>query len=327
MILFKGRSSLKQYNTIKPMKRGYKLWEMADMDGYLYKFKVYQGKCENKSIQNSLKFIGLGDRIICQMTVSLHYKHYEVYADNFFTSVPLMEYLSSNKVLCCGTIRTNKKCVPKILAKDQDLERGAFDYRVSKNDIVIYKWKDNKLVHIISNFDGTEPSNVQRKNKDDSVQSIPYPEAVSDYDIYMGGVDKADMLCSLYGISRKSKKWWHRIFFDLVDRSICNAYVVYNKLEMEGCKLLSFRRSVAQSLITIGKPPQVGPPISTPCNQATAKKRRKSNFSVPASIPTENVGIHWVVYDKKRGRCEVCSRKKIEARPYFKCSACIGIYV
>ena len=115
-----------------------------------------------------------------------------------------MEYLSSNKVLCYGTIRTSKKCIPKNLAKDHDLERGAFDLGVSKNDIVIYKWKDNKLVHIISNFHGTGTSNVQRKNKDGSVQSMPCPEALSDYNINMREVDMADMLCSLYFISRKS---------------------------------------------------------------------------------------------------------------------------
>ena len=88
----------------------------------------------------------------------------------------------------------------KNLVKDHDLERGAFDYHVSKNDIVIYKWKDNKPVHIISNFHDTESSNVQRKNKDGSVQSTPSPEAVSDYNIYMGGVHKDGIFCSLYGI-------------------------------------------------------------------------------------------------------------------------------
>ena len=126
-----------------------------------------------------------------------------------------MEYLLSNNVLCCGTIHTNKKYISKNLAKDQDLEREVFDYRVSKNDIVIYKWKDNKPVHIISNFHSKEPSNVQCKNKDGSVLFIPCPEAVSDYNIYMGGVDKVDMLCSLYCFSQKSKKWWHRIVFGL----------------------------------------------------------------------------------------------------------------
>ena len=99
MILFKERSSFKQYNPMKPIKRGQKLSEMTDMDGYLYKIEVCQGKCENKSIQNLPKFIGLGARIICQMTASLHKKYHEVYAANFFTYVPLMVCLSSNKLL------------------------------------------------------------------------------------------------------------------------------------------------------------------------------------------------------------------------------------
>ena len=60
---------------------------------------------------------------------------------------------------------------------------------------------------------------------------------------------------------------------------------------MEICNSLSLRGSVKQSLIILGKPPQVSRPISTTCNQVTAKKQRKSNFSVPASIFTENVGI------------------------------------
>ena len=116
-----------------------------------------------------------------------------------------MEYLSSNKFLCCGTICTSKKCIPKNLAKYLDLERGAFDLGVSKNNIVIYKWKVNKPAHIISNFHGTGTSNVQRKSKDGSVQSMPCQEALSDYNINIGEVDMADMLCSLYCISRKSR--------------------------------------------------------------------------------------------------------------------------
>ena len=38
MILFKGRSPLKQHNPMKPIKSENKVWSMADMDGYLYKF-------------------------------------------------------------------------------------------------------------------------------------------------------------------------------------------------------------------------------------------------------------------------------------------------
>ena len=58
MILFKGRSSLKQYNPMKPIKRGYKLWVRADMDGYISKFDIYQGRntCQ-KIIISQLVFV------------------------------------------------------------------------------------------------------------------------------------------------------------------------------------------------------------------------------------------------------------------------------
>jgi len=46
MIAFKGRSSMKQYNPLKPIKRGYKLWAIADQEGYVLQFELYQGKAE-----------------------------------------------------------------------------------------------------------------------------------------------------------------------------------------------------------------------------------------------------------------------------------------
>ena len=47
MIRFKGRSSLKQYNPMKPIKRGYKIWCLADNDGYIYKFDIYTVKSQD----------------------------------------------------------------------------------------------------------------------------------------------------------------------------------------------------------------------------------------------------------------------------------------
>ena len=117
MILFKGRSSLKQYNPMKPIKRGYKVWSMADMDGYLYKFEIYQGKNQEQNTEDAPNYFGLGDKVVYKMTKNLAEKYHEVYVDNFFTSVPLMEYLFSHQTLCCGTLRTNKKHYQKICLK------------------------------------------------------------------------------------------------------------------------------------------------------------------------------------------------------------------
>lgn len=44
MIPFKGRSTLKQYMPMKPIKRGYKVWCIADhRTGYIYGFDIYTG--------------------------------------------------------------------------------------------------------------------------------------------------------------------------------------------------------------------------------------------------------------------------------------------
>ena len=45
MVPFKCRSSMKQYLPLKPVKRGFKIWVLADAHtGYISRFDVYQGK-------------------------------------------------------------------------------------------------------------------------------------------------------------------------------------------------------------------------------------------------------------------------------------------
>ena len=48
MIKFQGRSSLKQYMPQKPIKRGIKVWVLADSrNGYFSRLEIYTGKKEN----------------------------------------------------------------------------------------------------------------------------------------------------------------------------------------------------------------------------------------------------------------------------------------
>ena len=48
IIRFKGRTSLKQHDPMKPIRREYKLWCVVDNDVYVYKFEVYAGKIFRK---------------------------------------------------------------------------------------------------------------------------------------------------------------------------------------------------------------------------------------------------------------------------------------
>jgi hypothetical protein len=51
MVPFKGRSSIKQYLPMKHVKRGYKIWCLADSKtGFINHFEVYAGKKDTRFI-------------------------------------------------------------------------------------------------------------------------------------------------------------------------------------------------------------------------------------------------------------------------------------
>ena len=122
MILFKGQSSMKQYNPKKTIKRGYKLWMIANTDGYINKFDVYQGKFDQ--VREDIKSFGLGKGVVLSMVDHLHNKNHEVYLDNYFTSIPLLEHLKNVGVHACGTIKANRKFLPTRLKQDKFMQRG-----------------------------------------------------------------------------------------------------------------------------------------------------------------------------------------------------------
>lgn len=142
------------------------------------------------------------------------------------------------------------------MIEDKNLKSGDFDYRFSSMGIGFFKWKDNKVVHLASNFHGNENTVVKRKQKDGTSLNIPCPSIVEDYNKHMGGVDHADQLRSANGLCRRSKKWWHKIFFGLLDITFVNAYVVYCNL-FEKVALLEFRRAIALGLMTKNRQPTV----------------------------------------------------------------------
>ena len=53
MIPFKGRSTSKQYMPLKPVRRGIKMWALADsLNGFVSEFEVYTGKKTNAVEKN-----------------------------------------------------------------------------------------------------------------------------------------------------------------------------------------------------------------------------------------------------------------------------------
>ncbi|CAK1591024.1 unnamed protein product [Parnassius mnemosyne] len=234
----------------------------------------------------------------------------------------------NDKILACGTVNVTRKHLPT-LKEDTKLERGEHDYRVSDTNVTVMKWKDKRVVHLLSNYhDPQNVSTVIRKERNGDSNQIACPEVVKDYNANMNFVDKFDQLKSCYAIERKSRKWWHRIFFHFLDCALVNSFVIYKnlqKLDHMGLSRLTmkeFRRSVYQSILApafVNKR-SYGSNISSPAHSPIPVLIKRHKSTVPQEIHLES-SRHQPQQGTSR-RCCKCSIKSQPVRTVWECSMC-----
>lgn len=117
----------------------------------------------------------------------------------------------------------------------------------------------------------------------------------------MGGVDLLDSFLGRYHITIKSRKWYIRIFFHLLDLAVINAWIVYknNAINDKVAKkdimnLGMFRNELAYVLCNKGIENKRGRPSNSSLEQELqAKKKRAQSKPIPSNdIRMDGVG-HW----------------------------------
>lgn len=300
MTKFKGRSSLKQYMPLKPVKRGIKTWQRCDpCSGYTYDLNIYSGK---EAINTAST---LGERVVNKLVDTTRTKDVTFCFDRFFTSVSLLENL---KYPAVGTVQTNRKFLPKFEDDNQKpikLNPGDSCLRVSNTGLLFTQWKDTKDVFILSNCHDPELGTVQKKTKTGEIIVRPCPRAIIDYRRIMGGVDRADQMSMYYEPDRKSTKWWIKIFYRLFMLSVTNSWVIYCDNRGKKIPYHNFVVEIAEQLvqhgIRISKPPE--------SDEEPPNKKKKTSQ-------------HFIKLGRTRRRCNYCSKIGIEKRTKYLCDAC-----
>ena len=107
MIPYYGRHFAKQFIRGKPIRFGYKNWALCSSKGDMYSFYVYVGKTD----QAGRSELGAGGDVVMNLLSRANVPHnqgYKVFFDNFFTSIMLLDRLSSVGICETGTIRENR---------------------------------------------------------------------------------------------------------------------------------------------------------------------------------------------------------------------------
>lgn len=98
MIPFKGQPSIMQYVKGKISPWGIKVFALCGRSGLLYDFAVYQG--ENTIPSELEKDYGLCCGVVLHLSKRIPSGcNYQLYFDNYFTSVPLLRQLRHEKIL------------------------------------------------------------------------------------------------------------------------------------------------------------------------------------------------------------------------------------
>jgi hypothetical protein len=206
------------------------VWALVECStGYVYNFEVYQGKDESNTE------VGQTANIVKRLIAPLQRWHI-IGMDGFFSSVSLFDSLYKEGFLAVATTRNNREHFPKtLLAVNTLLEEGQYLYR-QRDNLVCVSWMDQKPVNLLSTY--CDPKVKQtvcrwrksmRKGRRDKRVEVPCPEVLVEYSKWMRGVDVLSQRESYSHIGRKSRRWWPRLAWFLIDVAVNNAYVLYRE--------------------------------------------------------------------------------------------------
>ena len=195
-------------------------------------------------------------------------------------------------------------------------------------DISCVGWKDNRTVCLLSTYTGTLPKTTLKRfdRKQKQRVEIECPNIISEYNRHMGGVDLMDSLIGRYSIKIRSKKWYIRLFYHLLDQMLVNAWLLYRRVakqrgETTYMRLSEFRADIACCLCKIGV--QSHAKRGRPSDTERALQLKIQRSAVTSYVPPKDVRLdgasHWPLYQEIRQRCKYPPCKSFS---YIKCQKC-----
>lgn len=136
------------------------------------------------------------------------------------------------------------------------------------------------------------------------------PNTIGHYNRHMGGVDLLDSFIGKHKIKMRTRKWYMRLFYHLLDVILINSWLLYKRVEMQRqntpkMQLRQFRLEVAKSLCLCGPSmrKKKGRPSSFVTDMLDERKKKKPKVNViPKDVRTDGIE-HFPIWSNARQRC------------------------
>jgi len=154
--------------------------------------RVYLGK-DSQSTTNDMTATHATVRHLTCRVEGLGHK---LFMDNFFSSPRFFDDLDGHKINSCGTVRPNRKDMPRDFGPKQ-LKLKRCDLRVkTRGGLTALVWKDRREVYMLTNID---PPPAEGDFCDNSNRPMK-PHIVERYNWHMGFVDISDRMANSYSM-------------------------------------------------------------------------------------------------------------------------------
>nr|BAF82021.1 piggyBac transposase Uribo1 [Xenopus borealis] len=231
LLLFKGRLKFRQYIPSKRSRYGMKFYKLCESStGYTRSFMFYEGKDTNLDPPGCPLDLTASGKIVWELITPLLGQGYHLYVDNFYTSVPLFRTLYWLDTPACGTVRQNRKGLPKELVQKK-LKRGEV-HALRSDELLALKFADTKPVCMLTTIHNESVVVQHRRGR----PAKSKPLCCKEYSKHMGGVDKTDQIQTYYDATRKTRAWYKKAAIYMIQMALYNSYVVY-KAAVPGPKL------------------------------------------------------------------------------------------
>jgi hypothetical protein len=226
----KNQTQLMQYLPNKRHHRwGIKFWMLCDsITNYCLAFYIYRGA---KSPVDKTEIVqkGLGHTVVTKLLAMGNYlsKGYHIFIDNFFTSVPLAKYLYSVGTYITGTIRRNRKFIPKQFSKKFDVGEKRYFRQGPMLAAAFREKRSQRFPVLLLSTKCKAESTIRTITRRSRTREVVKPSIIQSYNDYMGGIDTSDMMLYTYLDERRTVKYWKKICFNIFSRMILNSYIIY----------------------------------------------------------------------------------------------------
>ncbi|CAK1592904.1 unnamed protein product [Parnassius mnemosyne] len=239
----KVRCPFIQYMANKPDKFGIKFWLCVDVKSkYLLNAYPYLGKDETRPQS-------LGQHIVMHLMEPFLNKGRNVTTDNFFTSVSLAQNLLSKRTTLVGTINKGGPDIPSYV---KNLTLDLYDTKALKTEndqclLTVYQTKRSKNVLLLSTLhDSVHIHSGDVKKK---------PETVMFYNSTKNSVAVVDQMARRYSTRAPSRRWPVQVFYNILDLSAINAWVLYQEINNKKIRRREFILRLAVELSNILEEP------------------------------------------------------------------------